>query len=114
MTNEELRQSLLAAPKNGFARITPEQKAQMEEYCKGYMAFLDACKTEREATTWTIAEAQKRGFRPLMPGMAANPGDKIYFNNRDKSGRAALVCRCQYLRCPCGQPPDGSEAQPAV
>ena len=62
MTNEELRQSLLAAPKNGFSRITAEQKVEMEQYCKGYMTFLDDCKTEREATTWTIAEAEKRGY----------------------------------------------------
>ena len=48
MTTEELRESLLAAPKNGFARITPEQRVEMEAYCKRYMAFMDACKTERK------------------------------------------------------------------
>ena len=32
MTTEELRESLLAAPKNGFARITPEQRVEMEAY----------------------------------------------------------------------------------
>ena len=58
MTTEELRNSLLAAPKNGFARITTEQRAEMEAYCKGYMAFMDAAKTEREATTWAVAEAE--------------------------------------------------------
>ena len=47
MTTDELRESLLAAPKNGFARITKEQRAEMEDYCKGYMAFMEACKTER-------------------------------------------------------------------
>ena len=29
MTTEELRESLLAANKNGFARITAEEKAEM-------------------------------------------------------------------------------------
>ena len=42
MTTEELRESLLAAPKNGYARITPEQRVEMEAYCKRYMAFMDA------------------------------------------------------------------------
>ena len=62
MTIEELRESLLNTPKNGYTRITPEQKEEMESYCAGYMAFMDACKTEREATTWAVAEAEKRGI----------------------------------------------------
>ena len=91
MTTEELRESLLAAPKNGFTRITKEQRAEMEDYCKGYMAFMDACKTEREATAWAIAEAEKKGFKPFVPGMAVNAGDKIYYNNRDKAIALAVV-----------------------
>ena len=57
MTNEELREQLLMAPKNGFSRITPEDRANMEVFAKDYMAFIDACKTEREATAWAVAEA---------------------------------------------------------
>ena len=91
MTNEELRESLLMAPKNGFTRITEEQRAEMESYCKRYAAFMDACKTEREATAWTAAEAEKRGFQPLVPGMDTKPGDKIYLNNRGKSIILAVV-----------------------
>ena len=91
MTTEELRESLLAAPKNGYARITAEQKVEMESYCKRYMAFMDACKTEREATAWAIAEAEKYGFVPYKPGMEAKPGDKIYYNNRDKAIALAVV-----------------------
>ena len=91
MTTEELRESLLAAPKNGYARITAEEKAEMENYCKRYMAFIDACKTEREATTWAVAEAEKNGFKPFVPGMEAKPGDKIYLNNRGKSIILAVV-----------------------
>ncbi len=91
MTNEELKEQLLAAPKNGYTRITAQQRAEMETYCKAYMAFMDECKTEREATTWAIREAEKRGFKPLKPGMDAKPGDKFYLNNRDKSIMLAIV-----------------------
>ena len=31
MTTDELRESLLAAPKNGYARLTAEQKVEMED-----------------------------------------------------------------------------------
>ena len=91
MTTEELRESLMAAPKNGFTRITPEQKSEMEAFCKRYMAFMDACKTEREATAWTAAECEKRGFKALVPGMELKPGDKVYHNNRGKSIMVAVI-----------------------
>ncbi len=91
MSIEELKESLFAAPKNGFARLSAEQKAEMEDYNKRYMAFMDACKTEREATAWAIAEAEKHGFKPFTPGMSAKPGDKIYYNNRDKAIALAVI-----------------------
>ncbi len=91
MTTEELRDSLLSAPKNGYTALTDEQRRKMESYCKRYMAFMDACKTEREATTWTINEAQKHGFRAYEAGMTVNPGDKFYYNNRGKSLMLAVI-----------------------
>ena len=91
MTTEELRNSLLAAPKNGYVGMTDDQKAAMNDYCKRYAAFMDAAKTEREATAWAVAEAEKRGYKPFVPGMAVNPGDKIYYNNRDKAIALAVI-----------------------
>ena len=91
MTNEELRESLLMAPKNGYTRINAQQRAEMESYCKDYMAFMDACKTEREATAWAVAEAEKLGFKALENGMSVKPGDKIYLNNRGKSIILAVI-----------------------
>ena len=91
MTNEELRDNLLMKPANGYSRITEAQKAEMESYCKEYMRFMDACKTEREATAWAVAEAEKNGFVPMVPGMDIQPGTKVYLNNRGKSIILAVV-----------------------
>ncbi len=91
MTNEELRASLLAAPKNGYTKLTDAQRTEMNEYCKRYAAFMDACKTEREATAWTVAKAEQHGFQPLVPGMELKPGDKVYKNNREKSILLAVI-----------------------
>ena len=93
MTADELREKLLMAPKNGYTRITPEQREEMNAYCRRYMAFMDACKTEREATAWAVREAEKRGYKPFTPGIAVNPGDKIFYNNRDKSIALAVIGR---------------------
>ena len=91
MNIDALRESLLNAPKNGYATLTQQQREDMNNYCARYAAFMDACKTEREATTWAVAEAEKRGFKPLVPGMDVKPGDKIYMNNRGKSIILAVV-----------------------
>ena len=91
MNTDEIRENLLMAPKNGYARITPEQREEMNAYCRRYMAFMDACKTEREATAWAVREAEKRGYKPFTPGMDVRPGDKIYYNNRNKSIALAVI-----------------------
>ncbi len=91
MTTEELRESLLMAPKNGFKGLSAEQRAQMEAYCTGYRAFIDAAKTEREATDWAVLEAEKHGFKALVPGEPLQAGDKIYLNNRGKSIILAVI-----------------------
>ena len=91
MTADELREKLLMAPKNGYTRITPEEREEMNAYCRRYMAFMDACKTEREATAWAVREAEKRGYKPFAPGMEVKPGDKIYYNNRDKAIALAVI-----------------------
>ena len=91
MTNEELRESLLMAPKNGYVTLTDAQRAEMEDYCRRYMDFMDACKTEREATTWTVEVAEANGFKALEPGMKPVPGDKVYYNNRGKSILLAVI-----------------------
>lgn len=91
MNADELREALLSSPKNGFAGLSQEERAEMEAYCKRYAAFMNACKTEREATAWATAEAEKHGFKPAVPGMEVKPGDKIYLNNRGKSFMIAVV-----------------------
>ena len=91
MTTEELREALTASPKNGYTKLSTEQREEMNAYCARYAAFMDAAKTEREATTWAVAEAEKHGFKPFVPGMQAVPGDKIYLNNRNKSILLAVV-----------------------
>ena len=88
---EELRKALFADPKNGYASLTTEQRAEMENYCQRYRAFIDACKTEREATAWAVQTAKENGFKELTPGMDVKPGDKVYMNNRNKSILLAVV-----------------------
>lgn len=55
------------------------------DYAKGYMRFLDASKTEREAVVESIGIAEKAGYRAWNFGDPMKAGDKLYYNNRGKN-----------------------------
>ncbi len=91
MTTDELRQQLLASQKNGYTKLTEAQREEMEAYCKRYRTFIDACKTEREATAWAVQIATEHGFREVVPGMQLQAGDKVYKNVIGKSIILAVI-----------------------
>ncbi len=55
------------------------------EYAKGYVQFLDAAKTEREAVSEGVKMAEAAGYRPYRFGDAMKAGDQFYYNNRGKN-----------------------------
>ncbi len=63
----------------------PEKTEKAYEFAKGYMAFLDSSKTEREAVDTAISLAEAKGYKPYKIGDEIKAGDKIYLNNRGKS-----------------------------
>ena len=85
------REALLYSPKNGYDRLSAEDEAAMRTYCEDYKKFLDAGKTERECVDETVRQAEAKGFKPFVRGMAVNPGDKLYRVNRGKAIMLAVV-----------------------
>ena len=71
--------------KTVFEKAGKEVVDAAYEYAKGYAAYLDASKTEREATAESIKIAEAAGYRPYTFGMPMKAGDKFYFNNRGKN-----------------------------
>lgn len=55
------------------------------DYAKGYVRFLDAAKTEREAVTEGKKMAEAAGYRPYEFGDALTAGGKYYYDNRGKN-----------------------------
>ncbi len=88
---EKLTEELLINRKNGLMDVTDEQIEKADQFCEGYKNFLNKAKTEREAVTVTIAYAEKNGFVPFNRDVTYQPGDKIYYNNRDKSLILAVI-----------------------
>ena len=59
-SNKALKEKLLSSRKNGFDRVDAAELEQMEAYCKEYMAFLDAGKTERLCAAETVRPCGSR------------------------------------------------------
>ena len=65
--------------KNGFFRIDPCERVEMEEYCRRYMSFLDQNRIERTVIRNAVQILEERGFKPFQKGDPLCPGDRVYF-----------------------------------
>ena len=88
---DDMRKELFYEQKNGYDLIGSEERLELEDYCRDYMAFLNDSRTEREAVKNAIAMAEERGFREYVPGMELKPGMKLYRNNRGKAIMLAVI-----------------------
>jgi aspartyl aminopeptidase len=84
-----IKDKLLFPRKKAAAFMTQEEMNAVDEYCKPYISFLNAAKTEREAVSEALTLAKKEGFVPWEKGMNIKSGDKVYFNRR---GKALVLC----------------------
>lgn len=89
----EIRDELFYKQKNGYDTMSTQQRVDMEDYCRGYMAFLNEARTEREAVKIAIEMAEDKGFVEYVDGMKLAPGDKVYCNNRSKALMLAVIGR---------------------
>ena len=88
---DDLRKQLFYEQKNGYDLIGPEEHVASDNYCRGYMEFLNDSRTEREAVINAVRLAEQCGFVPYQPGMALTPGMKIYTSNRGKALMLAVI-----------------------
>ncbi len=76
---------------NGYRSVSAGDMAKMEEYCKGYMDFLNESRTEREFVCHAVEKAEAAGFTAYIPGMKLNAGSKVYYSNRGKALMLAVI-----------------------
>ena len=80
-----MKDDLFYTKRNVYETRSKEEIDKAFEYAKGYMNYIDASKTEREAVVESIKMLEKEGFSEYTMGMALKAGDKLYYNNRGKS-----------------------------
>lgn len=88
-TTQELKELLYK--NKTVADQQPDAIAEANAFCEGYKAFLNAAKTEREAAAYSEQLLKQTGYKPFVPGMALNAGDKVYLINRSKCVLAATI-----------------------
>ncbi|AOV97195.1 aminopeptidase [Edwardsiella hoshinae] len=90
--------------------LSSEYIDQVELFCKGYKAFLNRAKTERECIRVIRDEANRQGFTPLVATETLVAGGKYYCSNRNKSmalivmGRAPLSQGVRIIAAHCDAP----------
>ena len=90
---DDMRKQLFYEQKNGYDLISRDDRLALEDYCRGYMSFLNDSRTEREAVVNAVALAKENGFVEYRPGMALEPGMKLYQVNRGKAMMLAVIGR---------------------
>ena len=74
---------------NAWRDFTPEQLAELDEFCEGYRVFISENKTERECVSAAIRLAREAGYVDLNDAIASGeklvPGSKVYANNHGKT-----------------------------
>ena len=82
---KELSEQLFYTKKSVYERKDAAAVEAAYDFAKGYAAYLDAAKTEREAVKESIRLAEAQGFIPYALGDDVKRGGKYYYNNRGKS-----------------------------
>ncbi len=82
---QEMFEQLSYKKKNIYEEASPEKIKAIFDYSAGYMQYLDAAKTEREAVISAIALAEKAGYTEYKIGDKISVGDKKYLNHKGKS-----------------------------
>ena len=68
-----------------IAKDAPQQMEKASKFCEGYKEFLNGGKTERECVRLAVRMLKKAGYKPFDPKASYEPGDKVYYVNREKS-----------------------------
>lgn len=81
--------------KNAWLKYNDAEKKEIFDFCEGYKEYISNCKTERESIKEAITLAEEKGYKNLKEiienGENLNKGDKVYYNNMDKSLALFLI-----------------------
>ena len=88
---ENLEKKLFRQRENGWDTVDTRKKEAIFNFSKDYMNFLNKAKTEREFIVEATKMANENGYQDISEFEKLQPGDKVYFINREKSMYLAII-----------------------
>ncbi len=88
---QKLSDKLFNKKEKGWETINNDEKNEIFSFCDNYIKFLNNAKTEREAIAEAKKIAEENGYKDISSFDTLNPGDKVYFINREKSMYLAII-----------------------
>ncbi len=88
---ESLEKKLCRKNENGWESVDTRKKESIFNFTKDYMNFLNKAKTEREFIAEAKKMAEANGYKDISEFEKLQPGDKIFFINREKSMYLAII-----------------------
>ena len=88
---KELKEKLFNKKENGWHKVNEEKNKLIMNFSDEFIYFLNNGKTERECANFAKKMLEENGFRCICEYETLNPGDKVYYINRDKSVYAAII-----------------------
>ena len=88
---KELKEKLFNKKENGWLSVDSEKENMIMKFSDEYIYFLNKGKTERECVTFAKKMLDENGFKCICEYETLNPGDKVYYINRDKSIYMAII-----------------------
>ena len=76
---------MLYKRESGWKDLSAERKEEIFAFSEGYKQYLDTGKTERKCVAEAIRLAEEKGFVAVESKEILEPGDKVWFNSRDKN-----------------------------
>lgn len=70
---------------NAWTKYPGKKVDNVMKFAEDYKKYLDSSKTERECVDYTIELIKKKGFKDIESVKSVKAGDKLYFNNKNKS-----------------------------
>lgn len=88
---EEKKNPLLYENESAAKTFTDKQIKLAFDFAEGYKDFIARSKTERDAVKEIINAASAKGYVPFEYSTKYKPGEKIFFNNRNKAVILAVI-----------------------
>lgn len=81
----KLKEKLQYQNQNITKTLDKNQEENINKFSLEYIKFLNSCKTERETVKYIKDQAIKNGYKEFSKDQKYIPGDKIYFEIKNKS-----------------------------